>query len=75
MADPLQTQVGGKHYKDIKIQPVEYCHANGIGFLEGNAIKYLTRHKFKGGAEDIRKAIHCCELLLALEYKEAGGAA
>lgn len=66
----LSKQVSGTHYKALKIQPVEYIHANGIGFCEGNAIKYLSRHKEKNGAADIRKAIHFCEIILELEYGE-----
>ena len=53
------------------IQLIEYIHANKLGFMEGNVVKYMTRHKSKNGAEDIRKIIHYCELLLELEYGEA----
>lgn len=67
---PLATQVGGQHYKKCKIQPVEYVHANGIGYFEGTAIKYLTRWKDKGGIEDLRKAIHFIEILIELETKK-----
>lgn len=66
---PLDKQEGGQHYKDKAIQPVVYIHANNLGFCEGNVVKYITRHKEKNGAEDIRKVIHYCELLLELEYK------
>jgi hypothetical protein len=65
----LDKQEGGQHYK-TSIQPIEYIHANKLGFIEGNIVKYITRHKDKNGAEDIRKIIHYCELLLELEYKE-----
>ena len=68
--NPLATQVGGSHYKDLKIQPVEFIHANGLGFLEGNIVKYASRHKQKNGAEDIRKIIHYANLILKLEYNE-----
>ena len=67
--DVLSKQEGGQHYKDKAIQPIVYIHANGLGFCEGNVVKYITRHKEKNGAEDIRKVIHYCELLLELEYK------
>jgi len=67
---PLNKQEGGSHYKDMIIQPVEYITANRLGFLEGNVIKYITRHTAKNGAEDIRKAIHYCELILATRYKD-----
>ena len=49
---------------------VELIHANGLGFCEGAAIKYISRHKRKGGAEDLRKAIHFLQLLIELEYPE-----
>lgn len=65
-----ETQIGGGHYKDMAIQPVEYIHKNGLGYLAGNVVKYVTRHKSKGGAEDVRKAIHYCQLILEMEYGE-----
>lgn len=68
--DPLEKQQGGSHYKDLAIQPIQYIHANKLGYIEGNVVKYITRHKEKNGAEDIRKIIHYCELLLELEYKD-----
>ena len=64
----LAIQVGGTHYKDFAIQPVEYIHANKLGFCEGNVVKYITRHAAKNGADDIRKVIHYCQLLLELQY-------
>ena len=63
-------QVGGSHYKDLAIQPVEYIARNAIPFLEGNVIKYVSRHRHKDGAQDIRKAIHYCRLILEFEYGE-----
>lgn len=60
-------QVGGNHYQ-TKIQPVEYIHANGLPFIEGNVVKYISRHKAKGGADDIEKAISYCKILLKLDY-------
>lgn len=61
-------QVGGYHYKDFKIQPVEFIHANKLDFCEGNAIKYICRHRKKNGKQDLEKAKHYIELLLELEY-------
>lgn len=57
-------QIGGSHYKDMPIQPSEYITKNGLGWYEGNAIKYISRYKQKGGKADIEKAIHYLELLL-----------
>lgn len=67
---PLARQEGGSHYKDCAIQPVEFITANRLTFLEGCVIKRVCRHRRKAGAEDIRKAIHELELILALEYPE-----
>ncbi len=61
-------QVGGSHYKDCVIQPTEYIVKNKLDFLEGNVVKYITRHKTKGQEEDIRKVIHYCELILEHVY-------
>ena len=61
----LNKQEGGDHYK-LAIQPIEYITANNLDFIRGNIIKYATRDK--NGAEDIKKIIHYCELLLELEY-------
>ena len=66
--DALNKQVGGQHYASMKIQPVEFITANELGFLEGNVVKYICRHHAKNGAEDIKKAIHYCELLLQTKY-------
>jgi hypothetical protein len=66
----LKDQVGGNHYKNLAIQPIEYCQKNRLGYCESNAIKYITRHKAKNGKEDILKAIHVLKLLLELEYTE-----
>lgn len=69
----LDKQEGGNHYKDMKIQPVEFIDANQIPFLEGNVIKYICRHANKNGAQDIHKVIHYCELILELRYGEKRG--
>ena len=62
-------QVGGSHYKNLAIQPVEFIHANGIGYFEGNVIKYVTRWKKKNGMADLEKAKHYIELLMEQEKK------
>ena len=64
-----ERQVGGDHYKSCKIQPVDYIVENNLTFLEGNVVKYITRHRRKGeGASDIEKVIHYCELILEKDY-------
>ena len=63
----LDIQVAGGHYKDLKIQPVEYIHANGLGYCEGAVIKYVSRWRNKNGIEDLKKARHFIDLLIELE--------
>ena len=70
VATPLfEQQVGGDHYTRMKIQPMEYIHANGLGFFEGSVVKYVTRWKFKNGVEDLKKARDFIDKLIALEEK------
>jgi len=68
----LDKQIGGGHYREGDIQPVQYIEANGLGFLEGCVIKRLTRHAREGGkgVQDIDKAIHELQLLRHLRYGE-----
>jgi len=63
----LAVQEGGDHYKKLKIQPIEYIHANSIPFAEGSVIKYVTRWRDKGGIKDLEKARHFINLLIELE--------
>jgi len=69
-ATPLDTQVGGDHYMKMKIQPVEYIYANEMPYMDGNVVKYISRHRSKNGAEDVRKAIQYCQMILQMEYGE-----
>ena len=64
----LEDQIGGKHYRSMKIQPAEFINENKLLFAEGNAIKYICRHQSKGKAEDIEKAMHYLEMILERDY-------
>ena len=64
-----QGQVGGNHYLAMAIQPARYCHMNGIGKLEGDAIAYISRWRAKGGLQDLHKAIHTLQLLIEFEQE------
>ena len=63
-------QVAGRHYQDLKIQPIEYILANNLGFCEGAIVKYISRWRQKGGVEDLRKIKQFCEFLIEQELKE-----
>ena len=65
-----EKQVGGSHYNNKAIQPIDYILENKLGYCEGNVIKYVTRHKDKNGPEDIKKAIHYLQFILANDYGE-----
>ena len=67
------TQHGGTHYKTKAIQPWDYIAANGLGFFEGNAIKYLTRWRERGGILDLLKAKHYIEKLIELNTPKRKG--
>lgn len=62
-----QSQVGGSHYKDMPIQPIEYILANKLPFIEGAVVKYVSRWRSKGGVEDLKKARHMLAILIESE--------
>ena len=64
----LEKQVGGSHYKHLGIEPNEYNYKNNLKYFEGQVVKYVTRHLFKNGVEDIDKAIHYLELIKEYDY-------
>ena len=66
----LREQVGGDHYSKLAIQPVTYINANGLSYLQGNVIKYVTRYKDKNGLQDLEKAKHYIDMLIELEDKK-----
>jgi hypothetical protein len=68
----LDIQVGGNHYKEMAIQPIEFIMKNNIGFMEGNAIKYISRWRSKGGVEDLKKARHYLDMLIEFEQGAPG---
>jgi len=57
------------HYTKRAIEPWDYVAANGLGYFEGNAIKYVTRWRDKNGITDLRKAIRFLEKLIEVEEK------
>ena len=41
----ISRQVGGEHYKNLKIQPIVYIMANKLDPIDANIVKYATRRK------------------------------
>ena len=66
---PLSRQIGGSHYKDFPIQPVEFITKNKLNFLQGCIVKRITRYNLPGGKglQDLEKIIHEAELLIEIE--------
>lgn len=75
-----EEQIGGTHYKDMKIQPWEAMEAwltpgQFRGFLLGSAIAYLARVNTKGvdgkgGVQDVKKARHYLDKIIELEAQQ-----
>ena len=61
-------QIGGTHYRKMKIQPSEFVIENKLLFPEGNVIKYICRHPYKGGKEDLEKAKHFIDMIIERDY-------
>ena len=62
-------QIGGTHYKKMKIQPSKFVIENKLLFPEGNVIKYICRHQYKGGKEDLDKAKHFIDMIIERDYE------
>jgi hypothetical protein len=45
-----------EHYRKASIQPIEVITDWGLDFPLGNTVKYIGRHRDKGGIEDLIKA-------------------
>lgn len=67
----LETQVGGDHYRTMKVQPAEFIMGNGIPWAEGSVVQYVARWRDKGGVQDLRKARHLLDMLIEHETKGA----
>lgn len=70
MSSALENQVGGNHYKDMVIQPIEFAMKNNFNACQSSILKYICRYKRKNGIEDLQKAKHYIDLLIEFEKKE-----
>lgn len=62
------TQVGGDHYKKYKIQPMLFALENNLNPLQHSVLKYIMRHEDKNGKQDLEKAKHYIDLMIAHYY-------
>ena len=60
-------QIGGNHYKRMAIQVWDFIISNGLNYLEGNIVKYVSRWRKKGGLQDLYKARHYLDKLIETE--------
>ena len=64
-------QIGGNHYKRLCPEPWDVINAWELGYLDGTALKYISRWRDKGGTDDLRKAIHFLQKLIEVEENYA----
>jgi len=69
-----EKQIAGDHYKKYgDLQPCDVVIKWNLGYLEGTALKYISRWRDKGGLDDINKAIHFLEKLVETEEQKQNG--
>jgi hypothetical protein len=66
-------QEGGAHYKQFRYETWDVILDWGLGYLDGNAVKYLSRWRHKNGIEDLKKARHYIDKLLETEMEKHNG--
>ena len=60
-----------EHYcAGYNIEPLDYIQKNGLDFLEGNIIKYVSRYDMKGGVKDLEKARFYLDRLIEREKEK-----
>lgn len=64
-----RTQIGGNHY-EMAIEPITFIELNKLSFSEGNVVKYICRHRFKNGKQDLLKAIDYINRIIEFDYPE-----
>lgn len=64
---PLKTQIGGSHYKEFLYQPIVLIKNLDLNHFQACILKYVLRHKFKNGKEDLQKAAHYVQLARTLK--------
>jgi hypothetical protein len=57
----------GAHYRQGGIETWDYIVAQGMDYLQGNVVKYVTRFRRKDGMKDLEKAKHYLDKLISVE--------
>ena len=64
----LNRQEQGSHYKNTKIQAIEFISAHNLDFIDGNIVKYAVRKKDgESDMERYKKIKHYAELAMELK--------
>lgn len=58
----LTVQTGGDHYKKMGMQPFFFSMHNGWDGAAHSILKYVSRHRSKGGAVDLKKGLHIIDI-------------
>lgn len=62
LEDVLQTEVGGTHYQQLTVQPIQFILERQLNFVQGSIVKYVLRAPFHPKKEECyKKALHYCE--------------
>lgn len=61
--NPLDTQVGGAHYKGCGMQPIELSEGVRMFPSTSSILRYVVRHKEKNGKQDLLKIFHYCDFI------------
>ena len=57
------------HYNQVGVEPIDYIIKNKLSYCEGNVVKYISRWRFKGGIQDLKKAKQYIDFIIDKEAK------
>jgi len=60
------TQCDGNHYLSVTYQTWDFITNNKRPYIDGLAVRYVSRNRKKNGVNDLKKAIHCIEKMIEL---------
>ena len=63
----MTDNINPKHYKQGKIEVIDFILDQKMGYLESNILKYICRYKLKNGLEDLKKAQWYLNKLIEVE--------
>ncbi|CAB4213330.1 SaV-like [uncultured Caudovirales phage] len=66
---PEKAILNPDHYRKGAIEPWDFIVDQGLNYLAGNVVKYISRYKHKNGVEDLKKAKTYLEKLISIEER------